>query len=79
MLHYENKSTKLVSISKKLLFYVFGVVRIYGYLADQLQKKMMKNSKLKFSEYMQNISRSKRFGKFVLIVNFLAGNDYKKL
>ena len=53
------------------------MVRIYyGYLADQLQKKMMKNSKLKFSEYMQNISRSKRFGKFVLIVNFLAGNDY---
>ena len=29
---------------------------------------MMKNSKLKFSEYMQNISRSKRFGKFVRIV-----------
>ena len=29
---------------------------------------MMKNSKLKFSEYMQNISRSKSFGKFVLIV-----------
>ena len=28
----------------------------------------MKNSKLKFSEYMQNISRSKSFGKFVLIV-----------
>ena len=28
----------------------------------------MKNSKLKFSEYMQNISWSKRFGKFVLIV-----------
>ena len=28
----------------------------------------MKNSKLKFSEYMQNISRSKIFGKFVLIV-----------
>ena len=27
----------------------------------------MKNSKLKFSEYMQNISRSKSFGKFVLI------------
>ena len=30
---------------------------------------MMKNSKQKFSEYMQNISRSKSFGKFVLIVN----------
>ena len=30
---------------------------------------MMKNSKLKFSEYMQNISRPKSFGKFVLIVN----------
>ena len=29
---------------------------------------MMKNSKLRFSEYMQNISRSKSFGKFVLIV-----------
>ena len=29
---------------------------------------MMKNSKLKFSEYMQNISSSKSFGKFVLIV-----------
>ena len=28
----------------------------------------MKNSKLKFSQYMQNISRSKTFGKFVLIV-----------
>jgi hypothetical protein len=30
----------------------------------------MKNSKLKFSEYMQNISRSKSFGKFVLIVKY---------
>ena len=28
---------------------------------------MMKNSKLKFSEYMQNISSSKSFGKFVQI------------
>ena len=28
----------------------------------------MKNSKLKFSEYMQNISSSKSFGKFVLSV-----------
>ena len=28
----------------------------------------MKNSELKFSKYMQNLSRSKRFGKFVLIV-----------
>ena len=28
----------------------------------------MKNFKLKFSEYMQNISRSKSFGKFVLTV-----------
>jgi hypothetical protein len=27
--HYEKKFTKLVSISKKLRFYVFGVVRIY--------------------------------------------------
>ena len=31
----------------------------------------MKNSKLKFSEYMQNISRFKSFGKFVLIVHLL--------
>ena len=30
---------------------------------------MIKNSKLKFIEYMQNISRSKSFGKFVLIVS----------
>ena len=30
---------------------------------------MITNSKLKFSEYMQNISRSKSFGKFVLIVS----------
>ena len=30
--------------------------------------KKMKNFKLKFSEYIQNISRSKSFGKFVLIV-----------
>ena len=29
---------------------------------------MMKNSKLKFSKDMQNISRSKSFGRFVLIV-----------
>ena len=29
----------------------------------------MKNFKLKFSEYMQNISRSKSFGKFVLIMS----------
>ena len=29
----------------------------------------MKNSKLKFSEYMQNISRSKSFGKFVLTLS----------
>ena len=28
----------------------------------------MKNSKLNFSEYMQTISRSKSFGKFVLLV-----------
>ena len=28
-LHYEMKFTKLVSISKKLRFYVFGLVRIY--------------------------------------------------
>ena len=30
----------------------------------------MKNSTLKFSEHLQNISRSKIFGKFVLIVNY---------
>ena len=30
---------------------------------------MMKNTKSKFSEYRQNISRSKSFGKFVLIVS----------
>ena len=30
---------------------------------------MMKNSKLRFSEYMQNISRSKSFGKFVFIMH----------
>ena len=29
---------------------------------------MMKNFKLKFSEYLKNISRSKSFGRFVLIV-----------
>ena len=29
---------------------------------------MMKNFKLKLSKYMQNISKSKSFGKFVLIV-----------
>ena len=29
---------------------------------------MMKNSKLKFSEYVQKISGSKSFGRFVLIV-----------
>ena len=29
---------------------------------------MMKNFKLKFSKYMQNISRSKSFDRFVLIV-----------
>ena len=39
---------------------------------------MIKKSKLKFSKYMQNISRSKSFGRFVLIVfgtfyTFLAG------
>ena len=33
-------------------------------LDDLLQKIMMKNSKLKFSECMQNISRSESFGKF---------------
>ena len=37
----------------------------------------MKNSKLKVSEYMQNISRSKNFGKFVLIV-YLNGVFEKK-
>ena len=55
----------LVSISKKLRFCLF---RIYYYLADLLPKNMMKNSKLKFGEHMQNISRSKIFGKFIRIV-----------
>ena len=51
------------------MLFVFEVVRIYYYLADLLQKKnILKNSKLEFSEYMQNISNSKKFGKFVLIV-----------
>ena len=45
---------------------------------------MMKNSKLKFSEHMQNISRSKSVGKFVLIVivKYLVMNNagaYQKL
>ena len=38
---------------------------------------MMKNSKPKFSESMQNISRSKSFGKFVLISTLLKP-DYSK-
>ena len=38
---------------------------------------MMKNSKLKFSEYMQNISGSKRFSRFVLIV-YKIEIDYSK-
>ena len=42
----------MVLISK-LRLYVFGVVRIYEYLTDLLQKMMMKNSKLN----MQNTSR----------------------
>ena len=36
----------------------------------------MKNSKLKFIEYVQNMSRSKRFGKFVLIVMFSSCSVY---
>ena len=55
----------LVSIGKKLMFYVFGVVRIYWYVTKRI---MVKNSKLRISKYMQNISRSNGFGKFVLIV-----------
>ena len=38
----------------------------------------MKNWKLKFSEYMQNISRSKSFGKFVLIVLILYSTNFPK-
>ena len=38
---------------------------------------MVKNSKLKFSENMQNISRSKSFIKFVLIV-YEIEIDYSK-
>jgi hypothetical protein len=30
-----------VSIGKKLRLYVFGVLRIYDYLADWLEKKIM--------------------------------------
>ena len=37
----------------------------------------MKKSKLKFSEYMQNISRSKSFGKFVHVVFFFLENLVK--
>ena len=44
--------------SKNLLIFSWFVTK----------KIMMKNSKLKFSEYMQNINRSKNFGKFVLTV-----------
>ena len=46
------------------------LVRIYYYLVDLLQMWVItaNNIKLKFSKYMQNISRSKSFGKFVLIV-----------
>ena len=52
---------------------------------------MMNNSKLQFSEYTQNISRSESFGKFVLIVkhtkymanfykiNFLKHGLYEKV
>ena len=58
--------SNLVSIGKKIRFYLS---RIYYHLVDLLQKKnIMKNAKLKFSEYKQNISRSKIFGKFVLIL-----------
>ena len=55
----------LVSISKKLMFWVFGELRIFGRF---VKKIMMKNAKLQFSEYLQNISKSKSFGKLVLIV-----------
>ena len=55
----------LVSISKKLMFWVFGELRIFGWF---VKKIMMKNAKLQFSEYLQNISKSKSFGKLVLIV-----------
>ena len=40
----------------------------YFHLAFATKKIMMKNFKLKFSEYMQKISSSKSFGKFFLIV-----------
>ena len=58
----------LVSISKELRFYVLGAVRIYQYLADLLQKSHDEKLQTQI-EYMQNISRSKSFGKFVLIVS----------
>ena len=53
----------LVSISKNVVFYTFEVVRIYQYLTDFLQKIQVISSKLKFSEYMLNISRFNVFGK----------------
>ena len=33
----------MVSISKELMFYLFGVVRFYQYLADLLQKNPDEN------------------------------------
>ena len=54
------------------------MVRIYWYLADLLQKNHDKNFKLKFSEYMQNISRSKSDGKFVLTVHSINGVGLKE-
>ena len=45
-----------------------------------LQKKHDENSKPKFSEYIQNISMSKSFGKFVLIVveSQVSGNHFSR-
>ena len=39
----------LVSISKNIVFYVFGVVRIYWYLADLLQ--IIQNFSLKYLKF----------------------------
>ena len=56
----------LVSISKKLMFWVFGELRIFGWFVKKIITK--KSTNPQFSEYTQNVSRSKRFSRFVLIV-----------
>ena len=56
----------LVPISKKLMFWVFGELRIFGWFVKKIITK--KSTNPQFSEYTQNVSRSKRFSRFVLIV-----------